>query len=286
MSQCQVKTIIQAIHTLEGGGFSVRRPFPTQSFSEWDPFLLIDELGPVDWAPNAAIGAPAHPHRGFETISYVLEGHLIHRDSMGQSGELRSGDIQWMTAGSGIVHEELPHPDFAASGGTMHAFQIWLNLPPALKMRPPQYQQCAQADIPRVVLPDGAGQLAIISGHFYATQGAFQPDSGVQFMDITLHSGQGISLPTTPLARNLLYVFQGAAESQENLATSGQLMIFDSGDTVSFSATGSTSLRALYFSGKPFGATIARYGPFVMNTHAELIQAFSDYQSGKMGQLS
>ena len=220
MPNCPIKRIIKAIETLEGGGFRVRRPFPTQYFSEWDPFLLIDELGPVSWAPNEAIGAPAHPHRGFETISYILQGHTTHRDSLGHTGELHPGDIQWMTAGSGIVHEELPHPDFTQMGGTMHAFQIWLNLPPELKLSPPRYQHLSSGEIPVVTLPNGGGWVKprVISN----PRRPYPSGLKAEFLDIHLEANQNYPIQSILNPETLLYVYEGrpTSKAKSNLVTS------------------------------------------------------------------
>src|SRR6059058_6643193 len=159
-----VSGIVNSIETLEGGGFLVRRPFPKASFSEFDPFLLLDEMGPIDVAPGEAKGAPDHPHRGFETVTYMLSGDMQHKDSSGHAGRLRSGDVQWMTAGAGVVHAEMPSPEFVRKGGRMHGFQLWVNLPQRDKMIKPRYQEIPSSRIPKATSADGLVSISVIAG--------------------------------------------------------------------------------------------------------------------------
>src|SRR5262245_17034803 len=157
--------VVETLRTLEGGGFPVRRPFPTENFSHFDPFLLIDHLGPVEWRPGEALGAPDHPHRGFETVTYVLAGENEHRDSFGNVDVLRPGDVQWMTAGGGVIHAEMPTPDFHRNGGVQQGFQIWVNLPAADKMMTPRYQTLRASDIPQTKSEDGRVHVRVIAGN-------------------------------------------------------------------------------------------------------------------------
>ncbi|HEV7396220.1 MAG TPA: pirin family protein, partial [Pyrinomonadaceae bacterium] len=159
-----VAGIVNSIETLEGGGFLVRRPFPKASFSDFDPFLLLDEMGPMDVAPGEAKGAPDHPHRGFETVTYMLSGDMEHKDSSGHAGQLRSGDVQWMTAGAGVVHAEMPSAEFMSTGGRMHGFQLWVNLPQRDKMVKPRYQEIPSSRIPKVRSADGLVSVSVIAG--------------------------------------------------------------------------------------------------------------------------
>src|SRR5688572_31913696 len=159
-----VAGILNSIETLEGGGFLVRRPFPKPAVSEFDPFLLLDEMGPIEVAPGEAKGAPEHPHRGFETVTYVLAGDMQHRDYGGHAGRLRAGDVQWMTAGSGVVHAEMPSEEFLRDGGRMHAFQLWVNLPQRDKMIKPRYQDIPSSQIPKATSPDGLITVSVIAG--------------------------------------------------------------------------------------------------------------------------
>jgi redox-sensitive bicupin YhaK (pirin superfamily) len=161
--------VFNTIRTLEGAGFPVRRPFPTETLDHFDPFLLLDEFGPVDWAPGEAVGAPDHPHRGFETVSYILEGRLQHKDSVGNWGRLGPGDVQWMTAGAGVVHSEMPEDELVRSGGRMHGFQLWVNLPQRDKMVRPRYQDVQSAEIPVTRTPDGSVAVKVIAGEALGT---------------------------------------------------------------------------------------------------------------------
>lgn len=159
-----VSGIINSVETLEGEGFLVHRPFPTYALSDFDPFLLLDEMGPKDLGPGEAKGAPDHPHRGFETVTYMLEGAMQHRDSQGHAGRLTPGDVQWMTAGAGVVHSEMPEHEFAANGGTLHGFQLWINLPQRDKMIKPRYQEIPAATIPIATSDDSLVSVRIIAG--------------------------------------------------------------------------------------------------------------------------
>src|ERR1700704_64321 len=159
-----VAGIVNSIETLEGGGFLVRRPFPKASFSEFDPFLLLDEMGPIERAPGEAKGAPDHPHRGFETVTYLLSGDMEHKDSRGHAGRLRAGDVQWMTAGAGVIHAEMPSREFARDGGRMHGFQLWVNLPQRDKMMNPRYQEIPNSQIPKATSADGLVKVSVIAG--------------------------------------------------------------------------------------------------------------------------
>src|ERR1041384_4809727 len=159
-----VAGIVTSIETLEGGGFLVRRPFPTASFSDFDPFLLLDEMGPMDVGPGEAKGAPDHPHRGFETVTYLLSGEMEHKDSRGHAGRLRPGDVQWMTAGAGVVHSEMPSAEFQRTGGRIHGFQLWVNLPRREKMTSPRYQEIPAASIPTAQTKDDLVTVRVIAG--------------------------------------------------------------------------------------------------------------------------
>jgi redox-sensitive bicupin YhaK (pirin superfamily) len=159
-----VSGVVTSIETLEGGGFLVRRPFPKPAFSDFDPFLLLDEMGPMDVAPGEAKGAPDHPHRGFETVTYLLSGEMEHRDSHDHAGRLTPGDVQWMTAGSGVIHSEMPSREFQRRGGRMHGFQLWVNLPQREKMMNPRYQEIANAQIPTATSADGLVSVKVIAG--------------------------------------------------------------------------------------------------------------------------
>jgi len=197
----EVERVIGAHRQREGGGFIVRRPVPTAGLVQVDPFLLIDEMGPVDYTPGQAVGAPDHPHRGFETVTYMLEGEMEHEDSAGHRGALRTGDVQWMTAGAGIVHSEMPSRRIMEQGGRVHGFQIWINLPARLKMTQPKYQTLLASDIPDVELPDKAGRMRVIAGAFGASKGPAETFTPMNLWDVRLNAGGGTAF-SVPAGHN------------------------------------------------------------------------------------
>lgn len=282
----RVARIIQAQSTIEGGGFPVRRPFPIANFSHFDPFLLIDHLGPVTWKPGAALGAPDHPHRGFETVTYVLAGENEHRDSFGNADVLRPGDVQWMTAGGGVIHAEMPTARFHREGGVQEGFQIWVNLPAADKMMTPRYQTLRVDDIPRASSADGLVAVRVIAGESLGISARIDTRVPIQMLHFTVQPG-GAQLQSVPAEQNgLIYVFKGAARigSEQREVREGQAALLESGDSVEISVDAQASAaELLLLSGKPLNEPVVRYGPFVMNTREEIEQAFSDYQSGRFG---
>lgn len=281
-----VSRIVESIRTLEGGGFTVRRPFPTERIDHIDPFLLIDELGPVDYAPGEAVGAPDHPHRGFETVTYALEGEFEHEDSAGHRGVLRSGDVQWMTAGAGIVHSEMPSRRMQKEGGRVHGFQIWVNLPARAKMTRPRYQEIPGARIPTASTPDGRARVKVIAGEALGARAVIDTNTPIVYQDWTLDPGADVTLPLARDHQALAWVFEGRVGVGENAQpiSSGQLAVFGEGDAVRFSAT--EPGRFLLLAGVPLREPVARYGPFVMNRREELLEAVEDFRSGKMGEIT
>jgi redox-sensitive bicupin YhaK (pirin superfamily) len=279
--------IVTAHKQLEGGGFIVRRPLPTLGLPQVDPFLLLDELGPVDYAPGEAVGAPDHPHRGFETVTYALEGEFEHEDSAGHRGFLRGGDVQWMTAGAGIVHSEMPSRRLREEGGRVHGFQIWVNLPARLKLSRPRYQEVPAAGIPRGASADGKARVSVIAGSALGARAVIDTNTPIVFQDWTLDPGADV---TTELAADhggLVYVFGGEAlvgNTAQRLGD-GQLAVLGDGDAVRLRA-GTEPARLLLLGGVPLREPVARHGPFVMNRPDELMQAFQDYQSGRMGEIT
>ena len=282
-----VARIVNALSTLEGGGFPVRRPFPVQGFSHFDPFLLVDHLGPVEWQPGTPIGAPDHPHRGFETVTYVLAGENEHRDSFGNSDVLKPGDVQWMTAGAGVIHSEMPTAEFHRNGGVQQGFQIWVNLPAADKMMTPRYQTLRAAEIPRATSADGRVQVKVIAGESLGISAAIDTRVPIQMLHFTIAPG-GSLVQRVPRDQNgLIYVFKGAAQVGDDRRSvdEGQAALLGSGDTISIgvAADAKEPAELLLLSGRPLNEPVARYGPFVMNTREQIEQAFIDYQSGKFG---
>ena len=283
-----VTRVIDTVRVLEGGGFPVRRPFPTATLDHVDPFLLLDHFGPIEWGPNQAIGAPAHPHRGFETVSYILAGAMMHSDSAGNQGKLGPGDVQWMTAGAGVIHSELPDPEFKRRGGVMHGFQIWVNLPASDKMMAPRYQEIGKAEIPVARSEDGKVEVKVIAGEALGVHAKIATRTPILYQHWTLEPGASIVAAVPAGYRGLVYVFAGALELGGRRVREGQLArLSDTGDTIEFStqtATGEASERAelLLLAGVPLDEPVARHGPFVMNTREQLIEAFAGYQAGRL----
>jgi redox-sensitive bicupin YhaK (pirin superfamily) len=279
-----VERVITAHRQTEGGGFVVRRPLPTIGLEHADPFLLIDELGPVTYGPGEAIGAPDHPHRGFETVSYIIEGGVEHEDSAGHRGVLRSGDVQWMTAGAGIVHSEMPTRELVERGGRVHGFQIWVNLPARLKLTQPRYQDVPSDRIPTARTPVGHALGKIVAGEALGVRAVIETHTPIVFQDWTLEPGADLALPIDRAQRVLVYVFGGKVQVVDREISDGQLAILGDGDAVHLRATAPG--RLLLLAGIPHGEPVARYGPFVMTSERELMQAFRDYQSGRMGEIT
>jgi len=283
----EVQRIIPSHRTVEGAGFVVRRPFPNANISLVDPFLLLDELGPVTYGPGEATGAPDHPHRGFETISYILDGDLVHEDSAGHRGTLGSGDVQWMTAGAGIVHSEMPSVRFREEGGRMHGFQIWVNLPAKLKMTQPRYQDVPAHRIPTAKTEDGSAIVRVVAGEALGARAVIETHSPVVYQDWSLSNGADVTVPVLPTQTVMVYVFDGAAivGTSERVVKDGELAVLGSGDAVRLRGTSSGG-RLLLLAANPLGEPVARYGPFVMNTPQEIEQAFRDYRTGRMGEIT
>jgi redox-sensitive bicupin YhaK (pirin superfamily) len=277
----EVVQVIDAQPTIEGAGVHLRRSLGSRALPLLDPFLMLDEFHsdrPEDYAP----GFPSHPHRGFETVTYMLEGAVEHRDSLGNHGHLGPGYAQWMTAGHGIIHSEMPKAE--PSGTRMWGFQLWVNLPAARKMVPPRYQDVPPARIPEVVVDDA--QVRLVAGE---AGGRVGPVDGIvtapQMMDIKL-GARGSVRHAVPASHNaFVYVFDGEAELGPGRAkaAAGQLAVLGPGDL--FTARAASSARLLFFAGRPIGEPVARYGPFVMNTDDELRQAVDDYRTGALIRL-
>ncbi len=283
-----IKRRIKAHRQTEGAGFVVRRPIPTFGLDVFDPFLLIDEMGPVEYGPGEAVGAPDHPHRGFETVTYMLDGEGEHEDSAGHRGVIGPGAVQWMTAGSGVVHSELPSRRLRELGGKMHGFQIWVNLPSHKKMSAPRYQELSASDIPKAASDDGLAQVSVIAGEALGVHASIDTHTPIVYQDWTLEPGADVSVHIPSDHNVCAYVFRGEANlgSELERVSDGELCIFGAGDTVRLASKDTVlSARLLLLGGRPIEEPVARYGPFVMNTKQELIQAFADYEAGKMGRI-
>ena len=270
-----------------GDGFPVRNLFPSHELDrEVDPFLMLDYAGPQYFSPTEhPRGVGEHPHRGFETVTIVYEGLVAHRDSAGNSGVIGPGDVQWMTAASGIVHEELHERAWAKKGGTLHAIQLWVNLPRTHKMSAPGYQTILNGDIPAIDLEGGAGRLRVIAGSFQGRAGPARTVTPIELYDLRLSAGRRVEPALPDGYPASLFVLSGrAAVNGSPAAGEAELIVCSRcGSRVSIEA--SEDSRLLVMSGRPIDEPIARYGPFVMNTQQELSQAVNDYQAGKMGHL-
>jgi quercetin 2,3-dioxygenase len=270
-----------------GDGFPVRSIFSYQDQPErFSPFLLLDYAGPARFEPTTRRrGVGSHPHRGFETVSIVFQGEVSHRDSAGGGGTIGPGDVQWMTAASGLVHEEFHGERFAREGGAFQMVQLWVNLPARDKMAPPAYQGITAAQTPTVDLPDEAGTARLIAGEFMGAQAPARTFTPMQVWDLRLKAGSRVTLPAPEGHTTVPLVLCGrvrAASGEE--ATDAEMLVFTrEGEGVMLEAL--TDAQLLWLSGEPIDEPIVGYGPFVMNTEAEIHQAFADFQGGRMGAL-
>lgn len=283
-----VEAVVTSTRTIEGGGFVVRRPFPTAQLDHFDPFLLLDHLGPVDYLPGSAVGAPAHPHRGFETVTYMIAGKSRHKDSAGNAGTLGPGDVQWMTAGAGVVHDESPDPEMLATGGRMEGLQLWVNLPRADKMIRPRYQEIPSLRLPTASTPDGGVHVKVIAGESMGARAVIETRTPITYLHFTLAPGARFEQPAPAIQNTLAYVLsgRGAFGAAPREAGPDQAVFFAmDGDTIRLANAGTEPLSVLVIGGVPLNEPIARYGPFVMNTEQEIHQAVRDYQAGRMGEI-
>jgi redox-sensitive bicupin YhaK (pirin superfamily) len=281
-----VSSVVAARRTIEGGGFVVRRPFPTPALSDFDPFLLLDEMGPVDYAPGEAVGAPDHPHRGFETVTYLLEGEFEHEDSAGHRGKLGAGDVQWMTAGDGVVHSEMPSERIRREGGRVHGFQLWVNLRARDKRIPPRYQEIAAATIPVARTDDGRVAVRVIAGEALGVSARIDTRTPMLCFDVSIAAGGRVTLPVPEAFAAAAYVFDGAARvgAPARDLSSGDFGMLGEGGHVDVASEGGA--RMLVLGGVPLAEPIARYGPFVMNSEAEIREAIADLRSGRFATIA
>jgi redox-sensitive bicupin YhaK (pirin superfamily) len=287
MTPRKVSVVLPAQEFAEGGGFIVHRPFPVQGVLQVDPFLLIDELGPVDYAPGEAIGAPDHPHRGFETVTYMIDGEGQHADSAGHRGVLYPGDVQWMTAGAGVVHAEMPSDRMMREGGRQHGFQIWINLPKADKMVRPRYQDVRSSAIPTWTSDDGLAWAKVIAGDAQGVHGAAETRIPIGYVHYRLKPGGRIEHAVTDGDTAIVYLMNGTASFTGDRSYDARAaIVFDPhGDVIPVTNAGNDELEFLVLTGRPINEPMVRYGPFVMNSTQELEEAFRDFQSGKMGEI-
>ena len=289
-----VSKIIKSEATQDGEGVTLNRSFPNQYISEFDPFLLLDEIGPINIKPGKQNGFPDHPHRGFETVTYLLEGKFEHKDSQGHAGIINSGDVQWMTAGSGVIHSEMPEKEFSKYGGKLHGFQLWINLPKSNKMMKPRYQEIPQSKIPTGTSENGNVIVKLIAGEALGSKAVIDTITPIMYMHFKLESGSSIVQPIPKEYNVFAYVIKGKGifersnnnNNNNKIIERGNLVIFDKdGKEVYIKATEDSKipLEVLLIGGIPIRESIARYGPFVMNTQQEIYQAIEDYRNGKLG---
>ena len=286
MTYRSVAHLIDANPTSDGDGLALHRAFPNPSLRELDPFLLLDHLGPTLLAPGEARGFPPHPHRGFEAVTYLLSGEMQHRDSWGNHGILGPGDVQWMTAGSGLVHSEQPGESLMREGGTLHGFQLWVNLPKRRKMQAPRYQDTRAASIPVVRNGDGTVTVKVIAGEAMGASGVIDTEIPIRYLHITLAPGSRCELPLPRRDHAFAFVVSGEVDLNGTVARKNQTAIFDrGGENVTISNPGVADAELLLLAGEPVGEPVVRYGPFVMNSKAEIVQAMDDFRAGRMGTL-
>lgn len=287
-----VRKVVQARQFTEGEGFKVRRPFPGIDLSLADPFLLLDHMGAVEYGPGEAKGAPWHPHRGFETVTYMIDGAFEHQDSTGGGGLITNGSTQWMTAGSGVLHSELPTQELVTRGGLFHGVQLWVNLPKAAKWTPPRYQDIGARDTTLLSTPDGGALVRVIAGELDGHRGPGVTYTPITYVHATISAGGALAVPWPEDFGAMVYVLSGRGDvgPERRPLEEGQLAVFDRGSALTLRAAerqpqaAAGSWDVLVLGGLPLNEPVARYGPFVMNTRQEILQAVEDFQAGRFGQ--
>jgi redox-sensitive bicupin YhaK (pirin superfamily) len=287
-----VVSVTTAPSGLEGEGFPVRRAFAGVDLRALDPFIHMDQMGEVDYGPGEPKGTPWHPHRGFETVTYMIDGLFEHKDSNGGGGLITNGDTQWMTAGAGILHIETPPEHLVMSGGLFHGFQLWVNLPKAMKFATPRYQDIRASEVSLLASPDGGVLLRVIAGEVAGHPGPGITHTPIALVHATLSPGASLTLPWRSDFNALVYTLagRGSVGTSRRPIEMGQLAVFGDGDTITVAAdttqeTRSPTMDVLILGGQPIQEPVAMYGPFVMNTKAEVMQAFEDYQAGRLGTI-
>jgi len=287
-----VRGVVTAPKGTEGEGFPVRRAFHGVAMADLDPFIHMDQMGEVLYAPGEPKGTPWHPHRGFETVTYMIDGTMQHRDSIGGGGLIENGGTQWMTAGAGILHIERPPEALVASGGLFHGVQLWVNLPARDKMIDPRYQDITPGEVALVTSHDAGALVRVIAGSVRDVRGPGATHTPITLVHATVSPGAQLELPWDPSYNALVYALAGSGSiGRERVAIrEGQLAVLGAGDYVVAGAEDrtdgrSSALELLVLGGRPIGEPVATYGPFVMNTREELVQAFEDYEAGRLGTI-
>ena len=281
-----VRSVTTAPKGYEGEGFPVRRAFAGVNLADLDPFLHLDQMGEVNYAPGEPKGTPWHPHRGFETVTYMIDGIMEHRDSIGGGGLISDGDTQWMTAGSGLLHIEAPPEHLVMSGGLFHGLQLWVNLPRTLKLTTPRYQDIRGGETALVTGSDGASLVRVIAGDLDGHSGPGVTHTPITVVHATVLPGGRLELPWRPGFNALVYAMsgQGTVGAEGAGLKGGQLAVLGQGDSIVATAADGRESRDLSLrGGQPSREPVVGYGPFVMNTKAELVQAYEDFQAGRLG---
>jgi len=297
----KVTSVTTAPSGYEGEGFPVRRAFAGVDLARLDPFIHMDQMGEVDYGPGEPKGTPWHPHRGFETVTYIIDGTFRHQDSNGGGGLITNGDTQWMTAGAGLLHIEAPPEELVVSGGLFHGFQLWVNLPARMKMTAPRYQDIRAGQVALLSSADGGALLRVIAGSFGValaggSGGVVPPGqhdgpgvthTPIALVHATVSAGAQVRLPWPADFNALGYVLAGSGfvGTDKRPVRMGQLAVFGAGEALTFAAGARQDMDILLLGGQPIREPVAAYGPFVMNTRAELVQAFEDYQAGRLGSI-
>jgi len=287
-----VRSVTTAPRGFEGEGFPVRRAFAGVSMEDLDPFIHMDQMGEVEYAPGEPKGTPWHPHRGFETVTYMIDGEFAHSDSNGGGGLISNGDTQWMTAGAGILHIETPPEALVASGGLFHGFQLWVNLPRAMKMTTPRYQDIRAAKVALLASGDGGALVRVIAGELDGHAGPGVTHTPITLVHATLSPGAQLTLPWRADYNALVYALagHGSVGQEATPLQLGQLAVLGAGTSLTVTAAErqearSATLDVLILGGQPIREPVFAYGPFVMNTKAEVAQAFEDFQAGRLGTI-
>jgi len=290
--QRPVRGVTLAPRGFEGEGFPVRRAFAGVELEDLDPFIHLDQMGEVEYAPGEPKGTPWHPHRGFETVTYMIDGTFEHSDSNGGGGLITNGDTQWMTAGAGILHIEKPPEELVRTGGLFHGFQLWVNLPAAQKWSAPRYQDIRAREVALATSPDGGALVRVIAGDVAGHAGPGSTYSPMTLVHATLSPGARLSIPWRTDYNALVYVMagQGTVGAEGRPIGNGQLAVLDAGDALTVGAarvqeSRHPQLDVLILGGRPIRESVAWMGPFVMNTREEVLQAMADYQAGRLGSI-
>lgn len=288
----RIVSITTAPRALEGEGFPVRRAFAGVDMAAIDPFIHMDQMGEIEYGPGEPKGTPWHPHRGFETVTYMMEGTFLHQDSIGGGGVIQDGATQWMTAGAGILHIERPPDALIDTGGLFHGIQLWVNLPAALKMTAPRYQDIGSREVALATNDVGDAILRVIAGSLGSIAGPGVTHTPITLVHATIFPGGEVVLPWNPAYNALTYVLAGSGTigADRHAISSGQLGVHIDGDYLVLSADAvqdsrTEAFEVLLLGGAPIGEPVAAYGPFVMNTREELQQAFADFQAGRLGSI-